>query len=762
MRRPLLAAALFFLLVMEILLRFGIFDRAQQGQVSVTSLPARQTVTVAGRVYQKDSEKIYLDIVYPISSAGILRQDNPYYDNLIGILQQETEVPLGTSVVVRGKFLPVSAASNPGEFDAKAYYQVYGIGGRLLEAEILKQGEGSWHIRETMYQLRKRLKTRLEKLLPSKEASLMCAMLLGDREDLDTEMKELYQRNGIVHILSISSLHITLVGMSIYRLLRKCRVPVLPSGIAGSVLLFFYGMMTGFSVSACRAIGMYLLRMLAIALGRTYDMPTAMGVLAAVLAAKNPYYLHHAGFLLSFSSMIGIGMVYPAMEKTTGKRRKRKAEEKKEKVIFRIMLQKITDGILSGCAITLTTLPIQLWFSYQVPVYAVVLNMMILPFVKVLMITGFLSCIPGLGGLSVIDYGILQGYEKLCRFFDVFPWHTWNPGKPQLWQLLLYYLFLFVAVELGKRYLFQKKGKLAALLFLPFLIGIIGYQPAGKNQIILLDVGQGDSIFMRTASGEAYLFDCGSSSRSRVGEYVLLPCLRYYGIQKLDAVFVSHPDADHINGIQELLQNSDNWGIRIGQLVLPAVSAKGKEEMLLQLGIPEMENPPPIAYLAAGENWQWGSADFLCLHPPADWEVTDSNEASLCIYGCFMEEKADRTEGTKGTTRRKQFDFLLTGDVEGKGEEALNRMLSEYKITAVDVLKAAHHGSKNATSKQFLEVTKPRVTLISAGRDNRYGHPAEETLKRLQENESILYQTMEHGAIFLQGGKKGFKIYGFQ
>jgi len=280
-----------------------------EGQIGAEALTAGETLTFTGQVYQKDSEKLYFQSVHIISSAEASQPAIPCKDNFICISEQETDIPLGSIALITGTFQPFSAATNPGEFDSCEYYRTLGIGGRVKDAAVLAQGEAFWHLREALYRFRLLLRLRLEKVFPAKEGAVMCALLLGDKENLDPELKELYQRNGILHILSISSLHITMIGMTVYKLLRRCRIPVCPAAAAGCGLLLLYGMMTGFSVSACRAVGMYLLRMAAEMIGRTYDMPTSMGVMAAVLVIKNPYYLHHAGFLLSFTSMIGIGIV---------------------------------------------------------------------------------------------------------------------------------------------------------------------------------------------------------------------------------------------------------------------------------------------------------------------------------------------------------------------------------------------------------------------------------------------------------------------
>lgn len=799
MRRPLLLAAICLVAVMGFLLRSGVFERTPEGQIGAEALTAGEPLTFTGQVYQKDSEKLYFQSVHIISSAGISQPAIPCKDNFICIPEQGTDIPLGSVMMVMGIFQPFSPATNPGEFDSREYYRALGIGGKVRNAVTLAQGESFWRIREGLYQLRGLFRRRLENVLPEKEAAVMCALMLGDKEELDPELKELYQRNGILHILSISSLHITMIGMTVYRLLRRCRIPVCPAALTGCVLLFLYGMMTGFSVSACRAIGMYLLRMMAEMVGRTYDMPTAMGVTAAVLVVRNPYYLRHTGFLLSFTSMLGIGAVYPAVRWDGRKKRLR---------------ERLMEPVLSGVSITLATLPVQLWFYYQTPSYSILLNILVLPFMKIVMAAGFLALIPGLGFCGWAARLILQGYEMLCGLFDQFPFHTWNPGKPRLWQVIVYYLILAAAVwgrrrladrkaelrgnaELGsgdrsrrwmerqterqtersgsclvrhwrghlelrkdaiaecfrqRKYQFGAAACLAALFLNPVLFA---WRPPAENRLLFLDVGQGDGILVSTASGENYLFDGGSSSRSQVGKYVLLPCLRYYGIQTLDAVILSHPDADHVNGALELLSMGGESGIQIRQLVLPGLSKEGQEEMLGQLGRfleQGVWNPGiPTGYLSAGESFLCDRAEFVCLHPESGWQGREPNAYSICIYGLFTDRKG---EG--------EFDFLMTGDVEDGGEESLFKELCARGIKGISVLKVAHHGSGNSTSGKLLEQVDPALSVISCGRNNRYGHPHQELLDRLEDAGCTIVTTSEMGAVAVTFEKGMLRVETFR
>ena len=333
-------------------------------------------------------------------SAAGSRQEIPIQENIICETEKAEEISLGSHVAVRGQFAPYAHATNPGEFDAAVYYRTLEIGGKLKKAVVLAKGEASWPVREGLYQLKVYFKERLYRIFPEQEAAVMAALLLGDKSELDSDLKELYKRNGVLHILSISSLHITIIGMSIYRLLRKMGLPVCPCALAGSVILILYGCMTGFSVSACRAIGMYLIKMGAEIAGRTYDMLTALGVMGAFMVLRNPFYLQNSGFLLSFSSVLGIGVVYPllmpeiSLGKGVGKSVSGK-HSRSEKARFTKSLaaaagfagDALIQSFFASLSITLTTLPVQLWFYYEIPVYSVFLNLFIIPFLKPMMIT---------------------------------------------------------------------------------------------------------------------------------------------------------------------------------------------------------------------------------------------------------------------------------------------------------------------------------------------------------------------------------------
>ena len=948
MKRPLFLVALFLVVIAALRLGAGGADDVPPGFVSAKRLEAAKELLIAGQVYQKDETSIYLKsvVIYdsnaPGQSAGVSGQGIPCAENFICEMQGEADIPLGRTVAVQGIFAPYSHATNPGEFDAAVYYRTLSIGGKLRKAQMKACGEDRWPVRNGLYELKCLLKERLYRIFPEKEAAVMSALLLGDKKDLDSELKDLYKRNGILHILSISSLHITIIGMTVYRLLRRIGLPICPAAVGGSVLLLLYGGMTGFSVSACRAIGMYLIRMFGEVAGRTYDMLTALGVMGAVMVAWNPYYLQSSGFLLSFSSVLGLGVVSPVLVLSPGRNpsasagRAKKPPGKTSKPTGGSLTERLRGNPLQvqgnplriqgnplqvqgrlfqaqgqslgireaaggmgaalweGCrglgrgllqsamaslSITLTTLPIQLWFYYEVPVYSVFLNLFVLPLMKPMMITGLLAMlVPGLGVLGGIDYIILQSYEFVCGCFDRLPFHTWNPGCPKVWQIAAYYVLLAGVVLLRSR---RKRKEEAAermgltgdwgqrkedgrpgtvgkrmggvpgtagnriegrpgiersraedmsgtagnridgrpetagnrvdggprttrnraedmpgtagngkKAYLPepdgAVVGRVGgrsgrmrrwpvepcalaaavllfvLRPTPENSVTFLDVGQGDCILVRTASGENFLFDCGSSSRSGVGKYLLLPYLKHEGIQNIDAVFLSHPDADHVNGAVELLKMGGENNITVGQLLLPAIREDARQEQLGELVAAaeqaSQSSPVPVGYLRAGMSFGCGSADFTCLHPGESLGTEDVNAYSECFYVEFWESAGD-VQGREGEA--PDWTLLLTGDVQNEGEAALQGELEARDIRDVSVLKAAHHGSKNSTPKELLERLSPRLTVISSGRNNRYGHPHAELLERLEESGTVIAQTARYGAITVDFAHDGVRVSAF-
>ncbi len=352
---------------------------------------------------------------------------------------------IGSRIRVEGLFSFFETATNPGEFDYAKYYQGKRIGGKFTETRILWQSASCDRVREFLHELKTYFGKRLDYVFPVREAGVMRTMLLGDRTQLDPELRELYQEGGIVHILSISGLHVTLLGMGLYSLLRRLGMRMGFAALLAGGTLVFYGIMTGMSVSACRAIGMFLLRMLALIAGRTYDLPTAVAVMACGMLCTEPANALNSGFWLSFGSIFGVGVTLPVLEKARDIWRERPQDTWMERIMEGMAF--VGDGMIralrAGLAIFLTTLPLSLWFYYEVPTYSTLLNLIVIPLMGPLLLFGMLAMlIPGLGILGTVDVLGLRLFEKLCLWARELPCPFWNPGCPRVWQIIAYYAML--------------------------------------------------------------------------------------------------------------------------------------------------------------------------------------------------------------------------------------------------------------------------------------------------------------------------------
>ena len=259
-----------------------------------------------------------------------------------------------------------------------------------------------------------------------------------------------------------------------------------------------------------------------------------------------------------------------------------------------------------------------------------------------------------------------------------------------------------------------------------------------KMEVVALDVGQGDSLYIRSPSGSHYLIDGGSSDVSNVVKYRIEPFLKSKGVGTLDYVFISHGDEDHLNGVRELLENQ-LLGVKIDTLVLPPEQLL--DETLTELAKTALDHGTRVVTVQCGEQITDEDVVLTCLAPTKEYQGESGNASSMIL-----------------SLQYREFDMLFTGDVEGDGEKALSDsgLLKHY-----DVLKVAHHGSKNSTSDEFLAQVSPAVALISAGRENRYGHPHAETIEKLESCGSRIYSTQTGGAILLSTDGKEMEMKNF-
>ena len=331
------------------------------------ALSAGETVTLTGTVEEitekENSRQLRLSHIYLSSDLSYQRQVLVYEN-------QQTELKIGYWVKVTGTYAPLEEAANPGQFDQKAYYEARGIGMVLKKAKLMIIEAKENFFFQKLYELRSFWARTLETITGKEEAGLLQAMLLGEKSGLKKEQKELYQSGGISHILAISGLHISLVGMLLYQFLRKKKRSYPFSAAVSGSFMVVYGFLTGFGVSAKRAVFMFLVYLGAEVLGETYDVVSALALAGILILAEQPLQLFQCGFQLSFLSVGAMALVYPALQKRLGWK------------------NKMALSLLSGVSVTLVTLPCTLYWFYEWMPYALFLNLIVIPLVPVVFLSG--------------------------------------------------------------------------------------------------------------------------------------------------------------------------------------------------------------------------------------------------------------------------------------------------------------------------------------------------------------------------------------
>lgn len=678
-----------------------------------------ETVRVTGQIYKREQREK--------GPTWYLRSEDRGY---IVYSSTWSGYKIGNTITVTGTFQLFERPSNPGAFDSRSYYLNQKICGRILPESIEVNDTTIQYGKEWLARLREQWKDELLTRMGD-EGAVLSGILLGDKSGLEPETKELYQKNGIAHLLAVSGLHVSFIGLMLYRLMRKAGAPFLAGALVGTLILFPYAVMTGFSVSAKRAVLMYLIRMGAEVSGRVYDLLTSLAVSAAILLGAHPRSVYDVGFLLSFGAIFAIWAGETLWIHLTGK----------EKKGFH---GKFLAAIWPGICIQLLTFPVLLTSYFEFPLYSVLINLWVIPLMSVVMgagLLGSLCCLilpPFATVFLWISKLVLCFYEWNCQIMLQLPAARVITGEPGWVRICCYLAFLILAYALC----WKRKRKLGTGFLLVGLCCLLGpcNQHRGELEITMVDVGQGDGIFFRMPGGWTCLVDGGSTSGQDLARYTLEPFLKSRGVGTLDYVFISHGDADHISGVQEMIERG-RLGVPIKTLLLP--EKRLWDEGLNGLARTARKNGVRVRCIKPGMAVRdEKGAVVSCLGPSEAYQGEPGNEASMILK-----------------LEYQRFSMLFTGDLEGAGEQDF--LSGAYANGIYTVLKTAHHGSDGATTDQFLEQNHADVALISAGKDNPYGHPGEKLINRLKKADMKIFCTKDTGAVTIRSDGKQMWIERF-
>jgi len=731
------------------------------------------------------------------------KRNDLHFQKLILYLPKEStgegSMPLplpGQICSVKGHFLELSPATNEGEFSLPSYYKGEGISG-VFQAKTIEliRGESSPFAKE-LFTLKQSLGNRIDALFPEETAGFLKSLFLGERSGITLSEKSLYQSAGISHILAISGLHLSLLGGFFYRLLRKIKLSSLLSSLITSFFLFSYFLFTGSSHSAFRALFMLFLRFAAIQLGKGKDLLSQLSFALLFLLWLNPLSLYSIGMQCSFFTLF----VFFLLEERPGKAVRKKKEKALSKICkkhalgfskhpslllkFPAYLSKLVPCLLStlphrlqgSFLFYLALLPLFSLTQFSFPLYAPLLNLLLLPLLPFFFLLGAVSIF--LSYLPEQDFLLLRLLSFSSRFllnllFQIFhlfmekslalPFSQILLGKMQVLSVMFYFLFLYLL------FFFPKAKSLSLLLSLIFLLSLPLYlpKPPKELEIAALDVGQGDGFVLRKGA-LVFTIDNGSTSKNLFPEQIFFPYCKAKRIQHIDYALLTHCDRDHISGIQALLEK--NPSISLSHLILPASALqdhrydllkrlaynhgadvsywqKGDELVFSEQGIclsakktAWAENPSTSK--KRGPDTKGHQLHIRCFYPNDSTYIEEANTPSI---GCLLEYG--------------HFRMLFTGDMPKESEEALLENCRETEASPiVDVLKLAHHGSKTSSCPSFLSETRAKFALFSYGKKNRYGHPHKSTVENCKKYRLFPLETAKLGEILIKTNGEQFEI----
>lgn len=654
--------------------------------------------------------------------------------------QGAEDVIPGSLVSITGEMQVPEGRRNPGCFDYALYLRSLGIARTVTCSNVDVHGQRKYTQNPAafaagrVYCFKEQFLEKLAGVADARTASVIRAVIFGDKGDLDGDVLETFQKNGTAHILAVSGLHIGIIYGFILKLWRWRRRWVFFAFNMSFFLL--YAMASGFSPSVTRAVVMVLLHIIAGMTGKRYDLVNAAFFVFLAVILKNPFMLFNTGFQMSLLAVLTIALFFP-------------------------YFSRLYSGIfLASLAVQAGLGPFLIYQFNYLSVLAVIVNVPVVALAGLIVPSALLamavSPTPLIDPAASLIKPLCAVLVRLNEVTQVDGITSFQVASPPLWIMAAYYLSLLTfATEEGRLQLIRAVHKSMYILKVLLLITVLSisfhaFASDGFDQcdITFVDVGQGDCVCVKTEGGlwkndQCFLFDGGGSADYNIGKNTLRTYLLKNGVSHVDGAFVTHLHMDHYKGICELAQEG-----MIDKLYVYEANKWKQAQLMEETGL----GAERFVYLGKGDyiSLRKNNSVYLeILHPARKSDAqyqkliddeTDENLLSLVFKITFS--------GRKGNTA-----LLITGDM---GEEGEKEMIREYgrhvsgassSELCSEILKVGHHGSKTSSMEAFLDAVRPEFAVIQVGKNNMYGHPAPEALQRLADAGAAIYRNDLMGAV---------------
>lgn len=632
----------------------------------------------------------------------------------------------GNKIFLTGTYQKGREKRNPGEYDYNKFLKSKGITGLFISydsdsVKIIDQNKNTF--KSILFKTRKSIDKVIHDLHQPQTAGLLRGLILADRSEIDFETKNDFINSGVIHILAVSGLHVGYV--LIIFILIFGRLGIYPRSILTIIGLILFMLITGVPPSVFRATLMAIIIIIAFLSNRSTNIINSISIAAVIILIFNPSEIYNPGFQLSFAAVLSIALLYPSIQKS----------------VYRLKLnKKWLEYILLFLGVSLSaqigTIPFTLSYFSKLSLIALLTNLIVIPAVGVIIGIAFITLLVGSFSYSIAIY-FASANDLITKLMTDLIGYSGKLSFSFLWvrnyslydSLIFYFvlILLFITLKRIDKYYFKIISVIIAVIGIVFLSRLDDKKLLSddKLNVLMIDVGQGDSFLIKFPNGKTALIDAGEANPFiDNGERIIIPLLDYLGVDKIDYGFISHLDLDHYGGFVSLLYHN-----RIGEIFRPKPDSSDKS-IRLEKYLDKLKIKRTSYHL---DSLKLGNT-ILAIYNDASNTIFD-NLSSNDKSG-FMKIIYGRTS------------FLFVGDAEIPAERYY---LQKFKKEIdADVLKVGHHGSKTGSTEEFLNAVSPKIALVSAGIKNKFKHPSEIVLQRLKNLNSKIYRTDLLGAVLLQ------------
>ena len=620
-----------------------------------------------------------------------------YFDKEKDLKNFKSNYNLGDIIEVQGKLELPANNTIPNTFNYKDYLYHKKIN-YILKIDFIKKLKDNKNI---LIKVKNCILKRIEN---TKYNSYLYAFILGKSSYIDNESYNNYKINGVTHLFALSGLHVSLFSSIIIFILNKLKLSEKTSFIITSIFLIFFSFIASFTPSILRATIFFILSSLN-KIYYAFIKPKNILILTfTILIFKNPFYIYDIGFILSFTITYFILLL-------------------NENVTIKGNIKSI---LVISVLSFLSSLPIIINLSYEVNIIGFINNILFIPLVTNI-IFPFSLIVVIIPKLSYILFILTSIMETISKYSSNILNITIYFQKLNILEIIIYYILLILSI---------KKNKKIMCILLIFIVILYFKLKLDKNTYVyFIDVSQGDSALIVTKNNKSILIDTGGKLNYKTDKWKqknkefnlmtssVIPFFKSIGLKKIDYLLITHGDYDHMGEAINLVNN-----FKVEKVIFNC-----GEFNELELDLIKVLDKKKIPYYSCIKELNIDNNKLYFLN---NKEYGNENDNSSVIY-----------------TELNNYKFLFMGDA---GVEVEEDLIEKYNLQDIDVLKVGHHGSKTSSSKNFINEINPKYSIISVGKNNRYGHPKEEVLDTLKN--SKIYRTDLDGSIEIKLNKNGYKI----